>query len=347
MRTSLPVERPRLPALKNIATRLRIESVRATTEAGSGHPTTCCSAADIMAALFFAEMRYDPRTRSIPTPIASCCRRGTPRRCCTPRGRRPASSRATTCSTLRELDSDLEGHPTPRLPFVDVATGSLGQGLCAGVGIALNARRIGSDYRTYVLLGDGETAEGSVWEAAAMAEFHQLDSLCGITDVNGLGQSRADAVEHDMEAHRRALGRLRLARDRHRRPRHGRDPRRARRGAAHDRGQPTMILARTIKGKGVSFIEGKPSWHGKALKKGDEMERAIAELEAQLVPEPAGMPLEIPSRPPAGRRVEPPASVRGARLQARRRWSRRAKPTAPRSPGSAPPTRASSRSTPT
>ena len=88
------------------------------------------------------------------------------------------------------IDSDLEGHPTPRLPFVDVATGSLGQGMCAAVGIALNARRIESDYRTYALLGDGEIAEGSVWEAANISQHYELDNLCAIVDVNGLGQSR-------------------------------------------------------------------------------------------------------------------------------------------------------------
>src|SRR5436309_6558820 len=100
---------------------------------------------------------------------------------------------------LRRIDSDLEGHPTPRLPFVDVATGSLGQGICAAVGIALNARRIKSDYRTYVLLGDGESAEGSVWEAANVSSLDRLDTLCGITDVNGLGQSRATMWDHDMD----------------------------------------------------------------------------------------------------------------------------------------------------
>ena len=114
-----------------------------------------------------------------------------PRRSCTRRGPRPARFRATRCCKLRELSSDLEGHPTPRLPFVDVATGSLGQGLAAGVGIALNARRIDSDYRTYVLMGDGESAEGSVWEAAQVGAYHHLDNLCAITDVNGYGQSRA------------------------------------------------------------------------------------------------------------------------------------------------------------
>ena len=121
---------------------------------------------------------------------------------------------------LREIGSDLEGHPTPRLPFVDVATGSLGQGICAAIGIALNARRIKSDYRTYVLLGDGESAEGSVWEAADVAAMDRLDNLCGITDVNALGQSRADDVAARHGAVRAPLARVRLARDRHRRPRH-------------------------------------------------------------------------------------------------------------------------------
>ena len=99
---------------------------------------------------------------------------------------------------LRELGSDLEGHPTPRLSFVDVATGSLGQGICAAIGCALNARRIGSDYRTYVLLGDGESAEGSVWEAANVGSRDKLDNLCGITDVNRLGQSQPTMWQHDM-----------------------------------------------------------------------------------------------------------------------------------------------------
>src|SRR5204863_7579992 len=102
--------------------------------------------------------------------------------------------------TLRKFTSDLEGHPMPRLPFVDVATGSLGQGVCAAVGIALNARRIGSDYRTYVMLGDGESAEGSVWEAADVASHDKLDSMCAITDMNGLGQSMPTQWQHAAES---------------------------------------------------------------------------------------------------------------------------------------------------
>src|SRR5262245_10850101 len=185
----------------NIATRLRIDSVRSTTAAGSGHPSTCCSAAEIMSALFFDEMRYDPKEpknedndrfvlskgHAAPILYAAWAEAGIVSR--------------DDLLKLRRFDSDLEGHPTPRLPWVDVATGSLGQGLCAAVGIALNARRIGSDYRTYALLGDGETAEGSVWEAAEAAAKVRLDSLCGITDVNRLGQSGPTALQHDMDAY--------------------------------------------------------------------------------------------------------------------------------------------------
>src|SRR5687768_1039524 len=183
---------------------------------------------------------------------------------------------------LRSLTSDLEGRPTPRLPFVDVATGSLGQGLCAGVGIALNARRIQSAYRTYVLLGDGETAEGSVWEAAEMAAFHKLDSLCGITDVNGLGQSQPTQWQHDMQAYATrwaAFGWHTIVVD-------GHDLTAvldALEQARRTTDRPTMILARTLKGKGISFIEGKNGWHGKPVKKGEELDKALAELQSQEI----------------------------------------------------------------
>ena len=186
---------------------------------------------------------------------------------------------------LRQIGSDLEGHPTPRLPFVDVATGSLGQGICAGVGIALNARRIQSDYRTYCLLGDGESAEGSVWEAADVAAMDKLDNLCAITDVNALGQSRPTMWQHDLDqfARRwRAFGWHAIVID-------GHDMNAILDAYAEARattGRPSMIVARTIKGKGVSFAEGKDGWHGRAFKKGEELDRALAELEAQFVPVP-------------------------------------------------------------
>ena len=299
-----------LPALKNVAARLRIDSIRATTAAGSGHPTSCCSAADLVAALFFCEMRYDPsnphhaladrfvlsKGHAAPILYAAWAEAGyIPRE---------------QLLELREFTSDLEGHPTPRLPFVDVATGSLGQGLGAGVGIALNGRRIRSDYRTYVLMGDGETAEGSVWESAAMAEFYRLDSLCAIVDVNGLGQSRPTQHGHDMEAHRRRWagnGWHVIAIDGHEME----QILDALSEARATKGLPSVILAKTIKGKGVSFLEGAPNWHGKALKQ-EELARAVKELEAQMTADGDAIKIEIPR--PAGTpreeragKVEPPS----------------------------------------
>jgi len=295
-----------VPALVNIATRLRIDSVRATSEAGSGHPTSCCSAADVLAALFFAELRFDPKDphhagsdrfvlskgHAAPILYAAWAEAG-------------AFDRSELLK-LRELGSDLEGHPTPRLPFVDVATGSLGQGICAAIGSALNARRIGSDYRTYCLLGDGESAEGSVWEAAEVAAQDGLDNLCCITDVNGLGQSRPTMWQHDLEqfARRwRAFGWHVVTVN-------GHDINAILDAFAEARaakGQPTMIVAGTVKGKGVSFAEGKDNWHGKAFKKGDEMDRAIAELERQFVPQQAGLNLAEQIARPASRPAPPAA----------------------------------------
>jgi transketolase len=292
-------------ALKNIATRLRIESIQSTSEAGSGHPTSCMSAADIIAALFFAEMRYEPAEPDHPGADRFVMSKGHAAPILYAAWAEAGYIPREHLLTLRQFTSDLEGHPTPRLPFVDVATGSLGQGLGAAVGIALNARRVGSDYRTYVMMGDGETAEGSVWEAASMAENYRLDSLCAIVDVNALGQSRPTQFEHDMEAHRRrwdGFGWHAIVIDGHQID----EVLGAFAEARRTKGQPSVILARTEKGKGVSFLEGKPNWHGKALKKGDEMDRAIRELEAQLAPEAEGFRIDI--RRPAGR---PPAETGG------------------------------------
>src|SRR2546428_5226128 len=196
----MPIDRASLiPALKNIATELRIDSIRSTSEAGSGHPTSCCSAAEIMAALFFAEMRFDPKDPRNPDADRFVLSKGHAAPVLYAAWAESGAFDRSELLKLRRIDSDLEGHPTPRLPFVDVATGSLGQGICAAIGIALNARRINSDYRTYVLLGDGESAEGSVWEAGNGGAADGLDNLCGITDVNALGQSRPTMWQHDME----------------------------------------------------------------------------------------------------------------------------------------------------
>ncbi len=302
-----PSVAPVSAALRNVATRLRINSVRSTTEAGSGHPSTCCSAADIVAALFCGEMRYDPddagrpdndrfilsKGHAAPLLYAAWAEVG-------------IVSRAATL-TLRELTSDLEGHPTPRLPWVDLATGSLGQGLAAGVGAALNARRIGSDYRTYVMLGDGEMAEGSVWEAAQSGQFHAVDSLCAIIDLNGLGQSRATQFGHDaatVVARWAAFGWHAIDVDGH-----DMDAVQAAfADARNTKGKPSVLVARTLKGKGISIMEGKPGWHGKALT-AEQADAAVAELEAQLVPEGGAAPVQIPR--PSGEVARPDPKMSG------------------------------------
>ena len=293
---------PSLTALHNIATQLRIDSVRSTSEAGSGHPTTCLSAAEIVAALFFAEMRFDPSDPHHPDADRFVLSKGHGAPILYAAWAEAGAFPRADLLNLRKITSDLEGHPTPRLPFVDVATGSLGQGLAAGVGMALNARRIKSDYRTYVLLGDGESAEGSVWEAADAASNHKLDNLCAITDVNGLGQSRATQWDHQLAAFTsrwNAFGWHAVAID-------GHDLQailNALDEARHTVGRPTMIIAGTVKGKGCAIFEGKEGWHGKALKKGAEMDQAIKELESQFVKTSDPAP-KIP--PPPARRDEGP-----------------------------------------
>ena len=291
--SAVPSDPPTITALEQVALRLRIASIRATSQAGSGHPSSCCSAADIVAALFFAQMRFDPRNPQHDENDRFVLSKGHAAPLLYAAWAEAGYVPADELRNLRAFDSDLEGHPTPRLPFVDVATGSLGQGICAAIGIALNARRIGSDYRTYVLIGDGESAEGSVWEAAQVAHRYGLDNLCAITDVNGYGQSRATQWGHDMEAYRarwEAFGWRAIVID-------GHDMRQvvdALDEAAGVRGRPTMLLARTLKGKGVALIEGKDGWHGKPIPPGEPLDAALAELNAQRIPDAAAPTIPPP-----------------------------------------------------
>jgi len=291
---------PSNTVLHNLATQLRIDSVRSTTEAGSGHPTTCLSAADMLAVLFFDELRFDPKDPQHPEADRFVLSKGHAAPILYAAWAAAGAFPRGDVMDLRKITSDLEGHPTPRLPFVDVATGSLGQGLAAAVGIALNARRIGSDYRTYVMLGDGESAEGSVWEAAQVAANHGLDNLCAITDVNAFGQSRPTQFGHDVEAFAtryRAFGWHAIIID-------GHDVSEIRAALAEARGmsgRPTMIVARTFKGKGCSIFENKDNWHGKILKKGAEADAALAELNAQMIPTSDAAPVIAK---PATRRSE-------------------------------------------
>jgi len=270
-----------IPVLQHAAARLRLASVRSTSAAGSGHPSSCCSAADVVAALFFDHMTFDARNPQYDHNDRFVLSKGHAAPLLYAVWAELGLIEQTELECLRKIDCDLEGHPTPRLPFVDVPTGSLGQGICAAIGIALNARRIGSDYRTYVLLGDGESAEGSVWESAQVGELYELDNLCAITDVNALGQSGATQWCHDMAALDRkwtAFGWHTVVIDGHDMA----EILAALDDAKRTSGQPTMILAKTIKGKGVSFMEGEAGWHGKPITPGDELDQALGELELQL-----------------------------------------------------------------
>lgn len=265
-----------IESLKGIANQLRIHSIAATTAAGSGHPTSCCSAADLVAALFFGHMRYDPKNPHYHNNDRFILSKGHAAPLLYAAWAEAGLFPKEALLTLRQLGSDLEGHPTPRLPFVDVATGSLGQGLSIGVGMALCARLDHLDYRTYVLLGDGECAEGGVWEAASLAGVHQLNNLVAVVDVNRLGQSQETALGHDLNAYKRrfaAFGWRTEEID-------GHDLEEilevlAAVGLGH---QPLVILAKTLKGAGVSFIQDKEGWHGKPLSK-EEAARALAELQ--------------------------------------------------------------------
>ena len=244
---------PSIDALRNIATRLRIDSIQSTTAAGSGHPTSCMSAADVVAALFFSEMRYDPQNPKNPDNDRFVLSKGHAAPVLYAAWAEAGLFPRAELLKLRRIDSDLEGHPTPRLSFVDVATGSLGQGICAAIGIAANARLIGSGYRTYVMLGDGESAEGSVWEAADIGAYRSLDNLCAIVDVNALGQSGPTQFGHNMDELARrwtAFGWRSLVID-------GHDMAailKALKEARETTGRPSVILARTLKGKGVASV---------------------------------------------------------------------------------------------
>lgn len=178
---------------------------------------------------------------------------------------------------LRKFNSDLEGHPTPRLNFIDVGTGSLGQGLAVACGMAYVGKYYDkSKYRTYCLLGDGESAEGSVWESMAFASHYKLDNLCIIIDVNRLGQSEATALGHDMETYKRrveSFGHHAIIIDGH----DIEEICKAFHAASVTRDRPTTILAKTFKGRNFPNIENLDNWHGKPL--GAETDRVIKHLQ--------------------------------------------------------------------
>ncbi len=274
--------------LENMARKLRREVIRMTTAAGSGHPISCMSAAEIVAALYFRQMRWDPRdpqARDVDSFVLS-------------KGHaapilwavlHEAGAIDEDPMTLRQFGSSLEGHPMPTNPWVRVATGSLGQGLAAANGVALANRMDGIDACVYCLLGDGECSEGSVWESAQFASLNKLSGIVAIVDQNAFGQSGPAPYDHDsgIFAERfRSFGWRALEID-------GHDLAQVLAALAQaGEAGPTAIIARTVKGKGVTLVEGKDSWHGKALS-AEERDQALAELG-----EPGPLPLLEPRRAP-------------------------------------------------
>lgn len=285
-----------IQAIEAMGNKLRIDSIVATAEAGSGHPSTCMSAADLVAAIFFYAMRYDVDNPKNPANDRVVFSKGHAAPLLYAAWAEAGAFPVERLKTLRQLTSELEGHPTPRLEWVEVATGSLGQGLSCGVGMAFSTKFLDKiDNRVFVLMGDGEVAEGSIWEAAEIGSYYKLDNVIGLVDVNGLGQSQRTMYGHDTEVYRKrfdSFGWHAITID-------GHDIRQiiaALDEAMAVKGKPTVIIASTKKGKGVSFIEDKEGWHGKAFKKGEEADRAIAELE----PKARGAE-SLKVKPPEGR----------------------------------------------
>lgn len=267
--------------LENMANVLRLHALRMTAGAASGHATSCLSAAEIMSVLWFSELRYDPgnmdsldndelvlsKGHAAPLLYAALAEVGA-----LPREQ---------LQGLRTFASTLEGHPVPRVPGVRVATGALGQGLSIGMGMAHAIQLDGGPQRVYVLLGDGEMAEGNVWEALNFAPRLGLRNLCAILDMNRLGQSGPTLLGWDSEAYLRrvsSFGWRALAVDGH-----------AVEGLlqtfqeARGAEQPVFVVARTVKGKGVSFLEDAEGWHGQPVPP-ERLSEAVAEVEGKLRP---------------------------------------------------------------
>jgi transketolase len=261
--------------LRELGQQLRVDAIRPAAKAKSGHPTSGMSAADLMAVLLANHLRYDFENPGNPANDRLIFSKGHASTLLYAMFRAAGAIDEDELMTYRQFGSMLEGHPTPRIPWVDVATGSLGQGLPDGVGVALAGKKLDRvPMRAWVLSGDSELAEGSQWEAFEHADYYELDNLTAIIDVNRLGQ-RGETMwgwNTGVYAERaRAFGWHALEID-------GHDVEQidaAYREAEETTGKPTAIFARTVKGKGVKAVEDKNGWHGKPLDNPDE---AIEEL---------------------------------------------------------------------
>src|SRR6266571_2338963 len=262
---------------RQLGQQLRVDSIRCSTAAGSGHPTSSMSAADLIAVLIARYLQYDWNKPRDPNNDHLIFSKGHASPLYYAMLKAVGAITDTELLTFRKFGSRLQGHPTPALPWVDVATGSLGQGLPIAVGVALAGKDLDKlPYHVWVLCGDSELAEGSIWEALDKAGFYGLSNLTAIMDINRLGQRGETEFGWNLDTYRRrveAFGCFPIVID-------GHDVTaidRAYGNALSSTGKPTVILAKTVKGKGFSEIENKDGWHGKALPP-DMAERAIKEL---------------------------------------------------------------------
>ncbi len=277
---------------QELGQQLRVDAVRASAKAASGHPSSSMSAADLAAVLLAAHFRYDFANPKNPANDRLIFSKGHASPLVYGIFRAAGAISEEEFMTYRQFGSRLEGHPTPLLPWVDVATGSLGQGLPIGVGLALAGKRLDQlPFRTWVICGDSELAEGSMWEALDAASFEGLDNLTAIVDVNRLGQRGETRHGWDLETYAarfRAFGWNAITIDGH----DVEEIHRAYETAEGTTGRPTAVIARTLKGKGYSKIEDQTGWHGKAMS-AEGAEEALKELggvrnDRVEVPKPSG-----------------------------------------------------------
>lgn len=268
--------------LQDIANILRRDVLKMTSIAKSGHPTSCMSCAEIMSVLFFNQMNFDRKNafnpdndefilskgHAVPILYSALYRSG---------------SLIHDLNSLRKLKSPLEGHPIPssHIPFIKVATGSLGQGLSIGVGMALSAKLEKRKFNTYVLLGDSEIAEGSNYEAIELASYYKLDNLIAILDVNRLGQRGETMLGYDLNSYEKRFKGFNW--DVIKINGHNLNQIISAFKKIKKNKKPTIIIAKTIKGKGVSFLENKNNWHGKALNQ-EQLEKALNEIPSPKMP---------------------------------------------------------------
>jgi len=308
--------------LVKLARLIRYFSLVSTTHAGSGHPTSSLSAADLMTVLLFGGFfRFDIDNPAFPNNDRLIFSKGHASPLFYAQWAAAGVLSEDELMTLRKFGSRLEGHPTKEFEFTEAATGSLGQGLSIGVGMALNAKYLQKlPYRTYVLLGDSEMAEGSQWEAIQIAAHYELDNLIGILDVNRLGQRGETMYGHDINAYERrisAFGWKTIVTDGHSIA----EISTAYKEALEIAGTPVMIIAKTKKGKGISIAEDREGWHGKALKE-DELAGAVKEL-GEIDRSARGvirMPEEVSPAVPASADVEAPHYETGALVATRKAY---------------------------